>query len=325
MLRAAVFSLAALSLSIAGCTTPQPGCTDDGDCLNGFACRAGACVPEEDVGPADTGTGTDAGMDAPTDVPRDVAADAGPPPVLRANGMPPDLTCRGTRTLPPGVVAATSTVEITDLFGASLDVPTLALVPGWLDAASCTGACRVAPSTPRTLPSGAVLSGHASLDPPFHLRWYGVTWAAAMDRVPLIATDAAGLASLSETLGVDTTYGAIALLTDCAGQPLENARIEVWAMDSEVTSAVTIGYEDGGVFVLDRSGTAASGALAALAPMLMAGGGAGLVRVEVWGRLDETSADERIGCEEVTIEDPGLTVAVIGPLRADYPSDSACP
>jgi hypothetical protein len=119
-------------------------------------------------------------------------------------------------------------------------------------------------------------------------------------------------------------------VTDCDGASVANVNIRMFRGTTEIcpggcpaddTSMPRItGLSDSTIPARSPDGlTRYAGRFAGLIP---AAGGA--VRIEAYGSLTEGEAPVLLGCEEVLVEGNTVTIAVIPPLRNDYPAGHGC-
>lgn len=315
-------------LVVPACTRPESNvCTDDRDCLNGFACVVDTCQRREDAGGTDAADATllDTGapLDAPVaaDVPEgtDAAAADGGATLVRG-----DFSCLGTRTLGDPTMPQSGSVAPSMGFTYS-DVR---LARGITDTAMCTtcGGPMFTFGLGETVSASALVTDDMSNT--LFQRWVGLPWQLPTGSFSLPAVSEAQLVVSADAVGVvgsGPLTAALAQVLDCANQPVEHARLSILvAGTGEVTGVVPHGYSgDGGTFDPSLTATGPDGQFFAAVPSEALGGLGGSVRVEVWGQRT-AGVEERLACEEVPLGFDAFTLALLGPMRSDYAAGSPC-
>ena len=153
--------------------------------------------------------------------------------------------------------------------------------------------------------------------------------AGGTETVTAIGTVAAGLVAsgLNRELTADTA-AVSGSVRDCDQTEVANVRIRFFRGATEIVSGPAddtttpriTGLSDSTIPARSPDGlTRYAGRFAGIVPVA-----GGAVRIEAWGVTTEGGTEELIGCEEVLVEGSAVTVAVIPPVRNDYPAGHGC-
>ncbi|GAB4198162.1 MAG: hypothetical protein OHK0013_07010 [Sandaracinaceae bacterium] len=315
-------SMMALAGAAMGC--PGPSTTDD----------AGMMMSGDDTGMT---MGDDAGM-----------MTAQPVVQTGTMAMPvaPDYDCRGSNTAPtPGAaVMANVRVSVLSLMSFPAASAPIQIFPGSQIRAACDGDCIMTTTDSMGVANVSIEAGS----------WFGYrlpaggtgmnTWVPSIGyfytfpdaadgttTVTAIGTVAASLVAngLNRELTADSS-AVSGSVTDCDGNNVANVAIRMFRGSSEIcpggcpaddtTMPRITGLSDATIPARSPDGlTRFAGRFAGILP---AAGGP--VRIEAYGSLTEGAAPVLLGCEEVLVEGNTVTIAVIPPLRNDYPAGHAC-
>lgn len=343
----------AIALGLGAC-----GSSDGSD--GGGADAAGVDAGSSDAGPPDAGAGDagtdaggmDAGIDAGTDAGVDAGPfdagpfDAGPPSPAIGTGtslgalMPADIACRGVRAAPAGAGGAIAyDGTLIDFFNGDPvsglvihhfadDEPTATCGPGCLtDTSDASGTVALRDlagswSADRVLGGTGFQAGAPREYVP--LLEYHVPTPAVGGSVDLSAVQRSTLNTIITLLGVSAAPGQATVmgeLTDCAGDPIANARVRIFDASGEVPLGT--GRSGPRAFYFNGDGFPSAAQRQTHVDGLYGATnvppGARL-RVELWGS-PSGGPPELLGCEAIEGIADGLTLVDVGPRRADGPSD----
>lgn len=313
----------ALGLGVSACDG------DDGcDLAADGVCPAG-CPSDPDCTP-DAGSEEDAGSTSQ--------------PVVMADGAPADFSCIGVPTAPPDTGAVVTFTGLADDFqdGGPVEGLTIQVFPD--NNPTTDGTC-AAPCFEVT--SGAdgtfsVMDNEGS--------WYAYrveagegtymgapaqfieavvrnnVVPAAAEEDTFLAVRASSRDVVISLLGVTvepgtaTVTGAIA---DCAGNEVSNAKLRLFDSSGQIdTGFDRTGprefYFNGESFPAARQELTNTDGLFGVANVPIPGDG--VVRVELWGVIEDGGEPVLLGCEETNAIADGITTALVGPLRADAPA-----
>jgi hypothetical protein len=263
--------------------------------------------------------------------------DSGPMTVTAGSGTL-DMSCVGHATVPSSTTMVAGTLHIQEFLSMSaissnaIDVFTNDVVADGCLAPSCTSYTTDSQgNVALTLPSGGwfayrlAVSGQTTPVIAYSQPW--VTSAAAQSLgygfAPATITEVGMLLGRDFQSSVDGSFSGRAV--DCAGNPLTNVRAHIFVGNTEVVSGPIADRTSPFITGLEapnptRNGlTGPSGNFA----------GANIpasddCHVETWATLTDGALPSLIGCTEGRVLVGGITLAVIGPLRSDYPAGSRC-
>lgn len=285
-----------------------------------------------------SGCNTTQNMTTPDTGPRE---DAGPivQPLVATVGGTVDLSCVGTATLPASTTPVTATLHIIEFLsmaaitGNGIDIFTNDVITDTCAAPDCTHYNTDASGDlTLTLSSG---------------NWFAYRLSASGQTAPVISYDLPWITTAGETPmpaygfspGTITAVGMLFNRTfqadrfgsmsgravDCAQHPLANVRARVFVGDTEVltgpladtASPRITGLE--GTAPTRNSLTGQSGNFvgANIPPSEDA-------HVETWAVRTAGGEPELIGCTQTRVLIGGITLAIVSPLRSDYPAGSRC-
>lgn len=294
------------------------------------------------IGCGDNGNTTDAavGNDAATTSETDGGGGGETLPAVLVDGAAAGYACAGSDTEPTAGEDVEAGVEVavialSDFNAANAPIELFAGAEVGAEGTGTTVTTNASGVATATLPGGgwfgyrlpATGSGATSVQRTLGYFYTFPESAGGQVSVTAISTQAATIVAGSLDRTLDADWAAVSgSVRDCSGGLVENVQIRMFRGDTEYVTGDSdgtpniTGLTDSAIPSPTSGGlTGTSGRFAGFVPA-----GTDPVRIEAWGSTADGSEAELLGCEEVLVEGAAITVAVVPPLRSDYPEGHGC-